>query len=108
MKYINVIVACAFLSAGIVNLIGPTIIRAEFAKWGYPNWFRLTIAMVELVGSLLLFMTKTQSIGAAVLLAVTLGVLVTFVRSKEWMKTQYPLVLFFLLIVALSQTYLSG
>ncbi|WP_206997101.1 DoxX family protein [Trinickia mobilis] len=107
MEYVNIIIACAFLSAGVVNLIGPRVIRAEFEKWGYPDGFRVTIAIVELVGSLLLFVTRTQWFGAFVLLVVTLGVLVSFARSREWMRMQYPLVLFFLLIVTLNQTYAS-
>jgi len=108
MEYVKIIIACAFLSASVVNLVGPNVIRAEFAKWGYPDWSRVTIAIVELVGSLLLFVARTQWLGALILLVVTLGVLLSFVRSREWMRMQYPLVLLFLLIVTLNQTSTSG
>ena len=108
MKYVILIVACAFLSAGIVNLIGPSVIRAEFGKWGYPSWLRIVVALVELTGALFLLMPATRIIGASILLAVILGVMVSFVRSREWMKMQYPLVLLFLLVVTLTQTYPLG
>jgi hypothetical protein len=52
MEYVNIIVVCAFLAAAVVNLIGPQPIRAEFAKWGYPDWLRITVATAEFVGSI--------------------------------------------------------
>ncbi|NPT59774.1 DoxX family protein [Paraburkholderia elongata] len=108
MKYVNLIIALAFLAAGIVNLTGPPAIRAEFEKWGYPGWFRVAIATVELGGSILLFTPGTQWLGASILLVVTLGILVSFSRSKEWMRMQYPFVLLFLLVAILQQAHVSG
>ncbi|QBR02619.1 DoxX family protein [Paraburkholderia pallida] len=108
MKYVNLIIVCAFFSAGIVNLAGPSFIRAEFAKWGYPNGFRVAIAIIELIGSLALLFATTRIAGASILLVVILGVLASFSRSREWMKMQYPLVLLLLLIVTLSQTFPLG
>jgi uncharacterized membrane protein YphA (DoxX/SURF4 family) len=101
MEYVRIIVACAFLAAAIVNLKGPQTIRAEFEKWGYPDWFRMTIATVEAVGSVLMFIPRTQLVGASILLLVTLGILVSFSRSKEWMRMQYPFVLLLLLVTIL-------
>ncbi|MGV2293313.1 DoxX family protein [Trinickia sp. YCB016] len=105
MEPMILITAAAFLSAGIVNLVGPAIIRSEFAKWRYPDWFRVTIAVAELTGAVLLFFKNTQWLGAAMLLMITLGVLVSFARSKEWMRMQYPFVLFFLLTTILQHTH---
>ena len=101
MEHVSIIVACAFLAAAIVNLKGPQTIRAEFTKWGYPDWLRMTVATVEFVGSILLFIPRTQWLGASILLVVTLGILVSFTRSKEWMRMQYPFVLLFLLVAIL-------
>lgn len=101
MEYVSIIVACSFLAAAVVNLKGPQAIRAEFIKWGYPDWLRMTVATVEFVGSILLFIPRTQWLGASILLVITLGILVSFTRSKEWMRMQYPFVLFFLLVAIL-------
>jgi len=105
MAYVNLIIAFAFLSAAIVNLAGPQVIRAEFAKWGYPDWLRVTVSAVELGGAILLCITRTQWLGALMLLVVTLGILVSFTRSKEWMRMQYPFVLFLLLAAILRQPH---
>ncbi|MDE1005492.1 MAG: DoxX family protein [Paraburkholderia fungorum] len=108
MEYVNIIVACAFLAAAIVNLKGPQAIRAEFTKWGYPDWLRVGVAAAEFVGAILLAVPRTQWLGAAILLVLTLGILVSFTRSKEWMRMQYPFVLLFLLVAILQQSHVSG
>ncbi|MCY0854728.1 DoxX family protein [Cupriavidus sp. D39] len=102
MKFI---LAFAFLSAAVVNLAGPKAIRAEFAKWGYPDWFRVAISAVELGGVILLCITGAEWIGASILLVVTLGILMSFTRSREWMRMQYPFVLFLLLAAVLQQPH---
>ena len=101
MNHVNFIIAFAFLAAAIVNLIGPPGIRAEFTKWGYPGWFRVAVATIELIGSVLLVVSGAQWLGASILLVLTLGILASFARSKEWMRMQYPLVLLLLLATML-------
>jgi len=108
MEYVKTIIAGAFLIAGIINLSGPAMVRAEFAKFGYPDWLRMTVAATEVLGSILLLMKGTQWLGASILLAVTLGVLLSLLRSREWMRMQYPFVLLFLLVVLLGQSSLTG
>ncbi|CAG2155252.1 hypothetical protein LMG31506_05348 [Cupriavidus yeoncheonensis] len=105
MAYVKFILAFAFLSAAAVNLAGPNAIRAEFAKWGYPDWFRVAVSAVELGGAILLCIAGAEWAGASVLLVVTLGILMSFTRSKEWMRMQYPLVLFLLLATVLRQPH---
>jgi uncharacterized membrane protein YphA (DoxX/SURF4 family) len=104
MEYVNLIVACAFFAASIVNLIGPNPIRAEFAKWGYPASLRIAVALVELAGSLLMIAATTRRVGVLMLLLVTMGVVISLVRLREWMRMQYPFVLFFLLVVLIGHT----
>jgi uncharacterized membrane protein YphA (DoxX/SURF4 family) len=105
MEYTNIIVGCAFFAAAIVNLIGPQVIRAEFKRWGYPDWLRMLVATVEFVGAILLIAPRTQLFGASILLLIMLGILVSFVRSREWMRMQYPFVLLFLLVAIVQHTH---
>jgi hypothetical protein len=35
------IAAVLFAVAGVVNLAGPGAVKRDFARWGYPAWFRL-------------------------------------------------------------------
>ena len=110
--------------AGFARWIGfltmtASIVAAIMLAFGF-LWFAINIqtddaqlqskadGIVELTGAVFLLMPAMRLIGASILLAVILGVLVSFVRSREWMKMQYPLVLLFLLVVTLTQTYPLG
>ncbi|SAL13880.1 hypothetical protein AWB71_00448 [Caballeronia peredens] len=103
MYLVNIVVALAFLAAGVVNAIGPAPIRSEFEKWGYPAWLRLIVAAVEFGGAICMMLAETHRFGAVTLLIIVLGVLVSFIRSREWMRMQYPLMLLLLLIILFMQ-----
>jgi putative oxidoreductase len=44
-----------------------------FRHWGYPDWFRATIGVLELAAVLLLLLGRTAAFGALVIIAVMLG-----------------------------------
>ena len=44
-----------------------------FRVWGYPDWFRITIGVVEIAGALMLLWGRTAVVGAALLASVMLG-----------------------------------
>ena len=44
-----------------------------FRHWGYPDWFRVTIGVLELAGVLLLLLGRTAAFGALIIIAVMLG-----------------------------------
>jgi len=46
---------------------------AAFRHWGYPDWFRITIGVVEIAGALMLLWGRTAVVGAALLASVMLG-----------------------------------
>ncbi|AXT20372.1 hypothetical protein D7030_04425 [Flavobacteriaceae bacterium AU392] len=48
-----------------------------FQRWGYPNWFRTLIGVLELFGALLLLIPKIRYIGAFILFFVMIGALIT-------------------------------
>ncbi len=50
---------------------------AAFRGWGYPDWFRMTIGVVELVAALSLLWRRTAPIGALLIICVMLGGMAT-------------------------------
>jgi len=48
-----------------------------FRHWGYPDWFRVTIGVLEIGGALLLLWPRTAAIGAALIVCVMLGGMAT-------------------------------
>jgi putative oxidoreductase len=52
---------------------------AAFRHWGYPDWFRVTIGVVELAAVALLLLGRTAAFGALLIIAVMLGGMATHV-----------------------------
>ena len=50
-----------------------------FRHWGYPDWFRITIGVVETVAALMLLWSRTAILGAALIIAVMLGAMGTHI-----------------------------
>ncbi|WP_397448345.1 DoxX family protein [Pseudomonas sp. NA-150] len=57
------ILAVLFAIAGVVNLAGRGAVKSDFARWGYPAWFRLLCGALELVSAALLLGQQTRVLG---------------------------------------------
>jgi len=44
-----------------------------FRIWGYPDWFRILVGVLEVGGALLLLYGRTAAVGALIILVVMLG-----------------------------------
>lgn len=93
-----VLLAAFFLVGAAVNAIGPAQIRADYARWGYPGWFRLLTAVLELATAVLLFLPAPRGIGVTLGAAVMAGALLTLLRHKELRHAIAPAVVIILLI----------
>jgi hypothetical protein len=97
---LRVLLALALASAAAVNAIGPGFVHEEFDRWGYPGWLPAAVALWEAVAAVVLC-TPFFRWGAAFALIVLAGVYVSLVRSREWLRLQYPALLGALAILAL-------
>jgi putative oxidoreductase len=69
---------------------------AAFRHWGYPDWFRVTIGVVELAAVALLLIGRTAAFGALLIIAVMLGGMATHVifdGGRNMTSEVVPLVL---------------
>ena len=98
---LRVLLALALASAAAVNAVGPGFVRQEFDRWGYPGWLLLAVALWEAVAAVVLC-TPFFRLGAALALVVLTGVYVSLVRSREWLRLQYPALLGALALIALA------
>lgn len=92
LDLLRLLLALALLWAAALNAVGPQFIRQEYSDWGYPGWLRHAVAVAEVASAVLLF-SATYWLGAALALAVLAGVYVSLIRSRAWMRLEYPLVL---------------
>lgn len=65
--------AVFFAVAAARNLAGDERMAADFGRWGYADWFRVTVALAQALGAALLLVPATASCGAAVLVVVLVG-----------------------------------
>lgn len=55
------------------NLAGDQQMAADFARWGYPDWFRVLTALLQIVGALLLVSPRSTFAGAALISCILVG-----------------------------------
>ena len=97
---LRILLALALASAAAVNAIGPGFVREEFDLWGYPGWLLPSVALWEAVAAVVLC-TPFFRFGAALALIALAGVYISLVRSREWLRLQYPALLGALAMIAL-------
>ena len=89
------LLALTFLMAGTGKTFGSKMHIEAFTKWGFPQWFRVVTGIVELGAAILLiigFWNITSAIiGAAILVAIGIGGIITHVRIKDPMKETAPI-----------------
>ena len=83
---------------------------AAFRGWGYPDWFRVTIGVVELLAVALLLLGRTAAFGALLIICVMLGGMAThlvFDHGRHMTSEVVPLVLASI-VLAVRRDQLSG
>ena len=67
------VLAFAFTGAGLFNAIGSAAVQAGFIRWGYPAWWNLVTAALEMLSAALIVFPETRiwglALGAMVLIA---------------------------------------
>jgi uncharacterized membrane protein YphA (DoxX/SURF4 family) len=98
---LSVLLAAVFLAVGIPKLVGaePLILQAA-AMRGFPEWLRIVVAVVEVVGAIGLLIPATSAVAATMLAFIMIPAAITQRVSGE-PGVYVPLVLFvFLLALA--------
>ena len=73
-----------------------------FRHWGYPDWFRVTIGVLELAAVVLLALGRTAAFGALIILAVMLGAWAThliFDGGRHMTSEVVPLALALIVLI---------
>jgi len=94
---LRVLLALFFLFVAGKNLAGDAQMSADFSRWGYPDWFRVVTALIQVGGGLLLLSSRTTFVGSAILACVLVGAAWTHLRHDPPVTTLSPLV--FLVLV---------
>ena len=74
----------AFLGAGIVNAAGSAAIRDGFVRWGYPRWWHLVTAGLEVLAAALIAVPAARVAGLMLGAAICVAAVATVVRCKDY------------------------
>ncbi|WP_084399149.1 DoxX family protein [Henriciella aquimarina] len=81
----------AFFVVGFVVNVPPTEkTRTMFREWGYPAWFHLVAAILELIVAGMLLFAVSRFAGAALGTLIMLAAFATLIRNKEFKHAIAP------------------
>ena len=65
----------------------------DFARWGYPDWFRMVVGVAELFAFVLLLIPRFAAYGASIFAVVMTGAIFTHATHGEMGRLPFNLVL---------------
>jgi putative oxidoreductase len=72
-----------FVNAGWPKFSATSGWGRAFAHWGFPNWFRVLVGVIEVAGGLLLLIPSTAIYAAIALAAIMLGAMGTHIIADN-------------------------
>ena len=93
------VLTALFTVSGVVNLAGLGPVKRDFARWGYPTWFRLLCGALELFSAGLLLGQQTRLLGLALEGVIMVGAVITLLRNREPFLHLAPALIFSALVV---------
>jgi len=79
-----------FLVGAVGNIAAPEPIAAEYARWGYPDWFHHVTGLLELAAAPLLARQVTRRNGAMLAALVMVGALFTLLANGDFDHASAP------------------
>ena len=93
VSIVGYVLAAVFILAGGAKLAQVKVMKDNFAKYGFPDWFPRVVGLGEVVGGVLLLIPSLAIFGATGLAIVMVGAVLTHVMSDETPMAVPPLVL---------------
>ena len=94
---LTILAALAYLGAGYAKVSGQEMMVQGFTTYGLPDWFRIAIGTLELVGAVLLLIPAFTGMASFGLSLIMLGALACHVMFPPMAAGIGPLVLFIIL-----------
>lgn len=97
-----VLLVLIFVPQGLAKFDDASGWAKAFRFWGYPDWFRVTIGVLELLAAFLLIGGRTAAFGAIIIILVMLGGMAThliFEGGRHVTSEVVPLVLATIVLV---------
>ena len=85
---LSLVLAVEFVLGGAAKFypgdtfFGPSY-AVKFVGWGYPAWFRFVVGAGELLSAALLVVPRTRFVGAAILVVILTGAVITHIANQD-------------------------
>lgn len=80
---VTLFLVTVFVNAGWPKFSAESGWGRAFAHWGFPNWFRVLVGVIEVAGGLLLLVPRTAVYAAAALAVIMLGAMGTHIIADK-------------------------
>lgn len=90
---VRLILAILFGIKGISNLFPSAAVIADFERFRYPQWFRVVVALAELLGALLILRPRYTGAAVTLLATITTGGMVTLINAGDFRQSLVPMVI---------------
>ena len=97
---VSVLMAIAFLAAGLFKLSGAEMMAGNFERYGYPLWFMYFVGLAEVAGAIGLFVQRTAFYAAVGLGILMLGAVGTHLLNDPFGQAVPAIVLLILAGIA--------
>lgn len=74
----------AFSGAGLVNAIGTSGTRNDFARWGYPRWWGIVTGGLEISSAVLMALPASRVFGVALGAVIVAAAVLTVLRHRNY------------------------
>jgi len=101
------LLAAFFLAGSIGNTFVSEDIAADYARWGYPDWFHYVTALCELTTAVLLVRRPLRPLGAVLGSAVMLAATGTVILHGDYSRAVAPAVVLGVSVLVLLLTLRS-
>ena len=98
---ISVLLLIAFLGSGLAKLTAQPMVLAMFATFGYPTWFMDLTGALEVIAAILVVIPRTSRLGAAIIICIMIGALITHLMHGQIAMLAGPVLLLILAVVEL-------
>lgn len=96
--------AFVFVVQGIAKFSATSGWARAFANWGYPDWFRMTVGVAEVLAGTLILWPRTAPIGALLIMCTMVGAMSTHAfidkKPREAFREVFPFTLATIVLVA--------
>jgi putative oxidoreductase len=100
---LSALCALMFVALGGMSLVNYNGQATEgFAHFGYPDWFRVLVAVLYLAAGLLLLLPRFAWIGSATLAVIMIGAVVSHLKVEEYFPQPIPGAVLFVILALIT------